>query len=141
MNKEIKKKIIVSVISIIVGSAILFSTLVFKNLFTENRLDYATGLSSGLIIVGMVIFIKTVFAISGVDKGQKMVNKLQDERLIEINNEASGITFRITTVIASVASMVLFFLGFEKEGIVLTAFVGISTLIYLVSYFIISKRK
>ena len=141
MNKEIKKKIIVSVISIIVGSAILFSTLVFKNLFTENRLDYATGLSSGLIIVGMVIFIKTVFAISGVDKGQKMVNKLQDERLIEINNEASEITFRITTVIASVASMVLFFLGFEKEGIVLTAFVGISTLIYLVSYFIISKRK
>ena len=141
MNKEIKKKIIVSVIAIIAGSAILFSTLVFKSLFTENKLDYATGLSSGLIIVGMVIFIKTVFAISGVDKGQKMVNKLQDERVIEINNEASGITFRITTVIASVASMVLFFLGFEKEGIVLTAFVGISTLIYLVSYFIISKRK
>ena len=141
MNKEIKKKIMASVIVILLGIVILFSTLIFKNVFNENKIDYITGVSSGLIVVGMFIFIKTIYAISGADKGQEMVNKLQDERLIAINNEASGITFRITTVIAAIAGIVLYLLGLEKEGMILTAFVGIGTLIYLMSYFIISKRK
>ncbi len=141
MNKEIKKKIMASVIVILLGIVILFSTLIFKNVFNENKIDYITGVSSGLIVVGMFIFIKTIYAISGADKGQEMVNKLQDERLIAINNEASGITFRITTVIAAIAGIVLYLLGLEKEGMLLTAFVGIDTLIYLMSYFIISKRK
>ncbi|MBR2240994.1 MAG: hypothetical protein IJ890_06425 [Clostridia bacterium] len=141
MNKEIKKKIMASVIVILLGIVILFSTLIFKNVFNENKIDYITGVSSGLIVVGMFIFIKTIYAISGADKGQEMVNKLQDERLIAINNEASGITFRITTVIAAIAGIVLYLLGLEKEGMILTAFVGIDTLIYLMSYFIISKRK
>ena len=141
MNKEIKKKIMASVIVILLGIVILFSTLIFKNVFNENKIDYITGVSSGLIVVGMFIFIKTIYAISGADKGQDMVNKLQDERLIAINNEASGITFRITTVIAAIAGIVLYLLGLEKEGMILTAFVGIDTLIYLMSYFIISKRK
>lgn len=141
MNKEIKKKIMASVIVILLGIVILFSTLIFKNAFNENKIDYITGVSSGLIVVGMFIFIKTIYAISGADKGQEMVNKLQDERLIAINNEASGITFRITTVIAAIAGIVLYLLGLEKEGMILTAFVGIDTLIYLMSYFIISKRK
>lgn len=141
MNKEIKKKIMASVIVILLGIVILFSILIFKNVFNENKIDYITGVSSGLIVVGMFIFIKTIYAISGADKGQEMVNKLQDERLIAINNEASGITFRITTVIAAIAGIVLYLLGLEKEGMILTAFVGIDTLIYLMSYFIISKRK
>ena len=141
MNKEIKKKIMASVIVILLGIVILFSTLIFKNVFNENKIDYITGVSSGLIVVGMFIFIKTIYAISGADKGKEMVNKLQDERLIAINNEASGITFRITTVIAAIAGIVLYLLGLEKEGMLLTAFVGIDTLIYLMSYFIISKRK
>ena len=70
-----------------------------------------------------------------------MANKLQDERLISINNEASKITFRITTLIAAIASIVLFFMDLEKEGMIASAFVGISTLIYLVSYFVLSRKK
>lgn len=141
MNKEIKKKIVVSVISIILGLIVLFTTFILKNTFTESKIDYAMGLSSGLIFVGIIIFIKTIFAISGADKGKELANKLQDERLISINNEASEITFRITTLIAAIASIVLFFMDLEKEGMIASAFVGISTLIYLVSYFVLSRKK
>ena len=141
MNKEIKKKIVVSVISIILGLIVLFTTFILKNTFTESKIDYAMGLSSGLIFVGIIIFIKTIFAISGADKGKELANKLQDERLISINNEASEITFRITTLIAAIASIVLFFMDLEKEGMIASAFVGISTLIYLVSYFVLSRNK
>lgn len=77
----------------------------------------------------MVMFIKTIFALSGADKGKELVNKLQDERLIAINNEASEITFRITNIIVSIASIVLLFLGLKKEGMIAAAFVGISILI------------
>ena len=107
MNKELKKKIIVSVISVVIGISILICTFIFKNIFTEENISYATGFSSGLIIVGMIIFIRTIFAISGVDKGKKMVDTLQDERLIAINNEASEITFRIITIIESITCFVL----------------------------------
>lgn len=141
MNKEIKKKIVVSVISIILGLIVLFTTFILKNTFTESKIDYAMGLSSGLIFVGIIIFIKTIFAISGADKGKELANKLQDERLISINNEASEITFRITTLIAAIASIVLFFMDLEKEGMIASVFVGVSTLIYLVSYFVLSRKK
>ena len=141
MNKEIRKKIIISIIAIILGLAILFSTFIFKNVFTEDRIDYATGFSSGLIVVGMIIFIRTIFALSGADRGKELANTLQDERLIAINNEASGTAFKITTLIASIASILLFFLGLEKEGMIAATFVGISTLIYLVSYFVLSRKK
>ena len=141
MNKEIRKKIIISIIAIILCLAILFSTFAFKNVFTEDRIDYATGFSSGLIVVGMIIFIRTIFALSGADRGKELANTLQDERLIAINNEASGAAFKITTLIASIASILLFFLGLEKEGMIAATFVGISTLIYLVSYFVLSRKK
>ena len=141
MNKEIKKKIIISVIAIILGLSILFSIFIFKNVFTEDKIDYATGFSSGLIVVGMIMFIRTIFALSGADKGKELANTLQDERLIAINNEASEITLRITILIASIVSIVLLFLGLEKEGMIASTFVGISTLIYLVSYFVLSRKK
>ena len=141
MNKELKKKIIVSVISVVIGISILICTFIFKNIFTEENISYATGFSSGLIIVGMIIFIRTIFAISGVDKGKKMVDTLQDERLIAINNEASEITFRIITIIESITCILLFFFGMEKEGTVLSVFVGISLLVYLITYFVLSKKK
>lgn len=141
MNKEIKKKIIISVIAILFGLTILVSTFIFRNAFTDDKISYVTGFSSGIIVVGMVMFIKTIFALSGADKGKKLVNKLQDERLIAINNEASEITFKITNIIASIASIVLLFLGLKKEGMIAAAFVGISILIYLVSYFVLSKKK
>ena len=141
MNKELKKKIIVSVISVVIGISILICTFIFKNIFTEENISYATGFSSGLIIVGMIIFIRTIFAISGVDKGKKMVDTLQDERLIAINNEASEITFRIITIIESITCILLFFFGMEKEGTVLSVFVGISLLVYLITYFVLSKMK
>lgn len=141
MNKELKKKIIVSVISVVIGISILICTFIFKNIFTEEKISYATGFSSGLIIVGMIIFIRTIFAISGVDKGKKMVDTLQDERLIAINNEASEITFRIITIIESITCILLFFFGMEKEGTVLSVFVGISLLVYLITYFVLSKKK
>ena len=141
MNKELRKKIIVSVISVVIGISILICTFIFKNIFTEENISYATGFSSGLIIVGMIIFIRTIFAISGVDKGKKMVDTLQDERLIAINNEASEITFRIITIIESITCILLFFFGMEKEGTVLSVFVGISLLVYLITYFVLSKKK
>ena len=141
MNKEIKKKMVGSVISIVLGLIVLFTTFILKNTFTESKIDYAMGLSSGLLLVGIIIFIRTIFAISGADKGKEFANKLQDERLISINNEASEITFRITTLIAAIASIVLFFMDLEKEGMIASAFVGVSTLIYLVSYFVLSRNK
>ena len=141
MNKELKKKIIVSVISVVIGVSILICTFIFKNIFTEERISYAAGFSSGLIIVGMIIFIRTIFAISGVDKGKKMSDALQDERLIAINNEASEITFRIITIIESITCILLFFFGMEKEGTILSVFVGISLLVYLITYFVLSKKK
>lgn len=141
MNKEIKRKIIVSAISVILGIAILIVSFVFRNIFTEDKVSYVTGFSSGLIVTGMIVFIRTLFAISGTDKGKSYINKLQDERLIAINNEASEITYRITTILTSIVCIVLFLLGFEKEGSVAAIIVGISTFIYLVSYFILSKKK
>ena len=141
MNKEIKRKIIVSAISVILGIAILIVSFVFRIFFTEDKVSYVTGFSSGLIVTGMIVFIRTLFAISGTDKGKSYINKLQDERLIAINNEASEITYRITTILTSIVCIVLFLLGFEKEGSVAAIIVGISTFIYLVSYFILSKKK
>ena len=70
-----------------------------------------------------------------------MVDTLQDERLIAINNEASEITFRIITIIESIICILLFFFGMEKEGTVLSVFVGISLLVYLITYFVLSKKK
>lgn len=141
MNKEIKKKIIISVVAILLGLAILVSAVIFKNVFTEDKKDYIAGFSSGLIVVGMVIFIRTIFALSGADKGKELANKLHDERLIAINNEASEITFRITIFIAAIANIVLFILGMEKEVRVVSVFIGLSTLIYLVSYFVLSRKR
>ena len=141
MNKEIKKKITVSIISVLIGISILICTFIFKNIFTEEKISYATGFSSGLIVVGIIIFIRTIFAISGVDKGKKMIDTLQDERLIAINNEASEVTFRIITIIESITCTILFFFGMEKEGTILSVIVGISILFYLVTYFVLSKKK
>ena len=129
------------VFPVILGIAILIVSFVFRNIFTEDKVSYVTGFSSGLIVTGMIVFIRTLFAISGTDKGKSYINKLQDERLIAINNEASEITYRITTILTSIVCIVLFLLGFEKEGSVAAIIVGISTFIYLVSYFILSKKK
>lgn len=141
MNKEIKKKIFVSVGSIVLGLIVLACTFAFKSAFTEEKISYATGFSSGLMFIGVFVLIRTIFAISGADKGKKMIDTLQDERIISINNQASSIAFRIITVIEAVACTVLFFMEKESEASILATVIGASTLIYLVTYFILSKKK
>lgn len=141
MDKVIKRKIIISAISVVIGVAIIIASLVFRNIFTDDKISYVTGFSSGLIVVGIIIFIRTIFAISGADKGRKLANELKDERLIAINNEASEITFRIVTIIASISCIVLNIFDREQEASIAALFVGISMTIYLVSYFILSRKR
>lgn len=141
MNKEIKKRIFVSIGSIMIGLIVLACTFAFKSSFTEEKISYATGFSSGLMFIGVLVLIRTIFAISRADKGKKIVDTLQDERLISINNQAGEITFRIMTGLEAIACMVLFFMEKEREASVLATVIGVSTLLYLVTYIILSKRK
>lgn len=141
MNKEIKKKIIMCIICLVLGLGVLFTTLVLKENFTEAQIDYSYGFATGLIIVSIILLIRMLFALSGIDKGQKFANELQDERLIAINNQASDISLRIIIVGTAIASIICSFLDLPKETMMTSIFVGVSTLIHLITYFIVSKIK
>ena len=82
-----------------------------------------------------------MFTLSGANKGKQLENELKDEILIAITNEEANITFRITTIIASIASIVLNLVRHETESTIAATFVDISTVKYLVAYFILRVRS
>lgn len=141
MNKMLKKKIITGSIFIIIGTLFLVcSNFVLKNLNVDVK-SYINGFGSGLTGIGIFFVIKSIIGIVKPEKGKKMENVYNDERLWSISNKSMAITFRFSMLLEAVASLICAIMNKMVFAEYLAIIIFIQTAIYIITYFILSKKS
>lgn len=141
MNKMLKKKIITGSIFIIIGTLFLVCfNFVLKNLNVDVK-SYINGFGSGLTGIGIFFVIKSIIGIVKPEKGKKMENVYNDERLWSISNKSMSITFRFSMLLEAVASLICAIMNKMVFAEYLAIIIFIQTAIYIITYFILSKKS
>ena len=141
MNKIIKRKLIRTIICFALGIAcLIFIAFNFEKI-DENLLSYLSGCSTGIITVGIITLIKYTRVMKNEKMRKELENANNDERLKINNNESMAIAFRISVITQVVISIVCaIYNKMEIAGYIEIA-VTFQTMVYLVTYFIISKKN
>lgn len=140
MNKYLKRSFISAGIELLVGIISILITIFGADKLSEISLNYLRGFGNALISVGIVILIRTIRLFKRKDLLEKMEIASNDERYISIRDRASANTLQISLVVEALGGFILALLGYETIGLVLCSVYGIQTLIYLIAYFINSKK-
>ena len=141
MNKMIKRKLIGAIICCIIGIACLIILIANSAKFSEELEGYMSGFSSGIIIVGIAILIKYTRAMKNEKMSKKLENVNNDERLKVIINESMPISFRISVIVEALISIICAICNKMEIAEYLGFAICFQTLVYLVVYFIISKKN
>ena len=141
MNKIIKRKLIRTIICFALGIAcLIFIAFNFEKI-DENLLSYLSGCSTGIITVGIITLIKY----TGVMKNERIRKELEnannDERLKINNNESMAITFRISVLLEAIISIICAVNNKMKIAEYLGFAICFQIIVYLITYFIISKKN
>ena len=140
MNKYLKRSFISAGIELLVGIISILITVFCADKLSEIALNYLRSFGNALIAVGVVILIRTIRLSRRKDLLEKMEIASNDERYISIRDKASANTLQISLVVEALGGFLLAFLGYETIGLVLCSVYGIQTLIYLIAYFVNSKK-
>ena len=141
MNKIIKRKLIGAIICFIIGIACLIILIASSDKISEELVSYMNGFSSGIIIIGIITLIKYIRVMKNEKMSKKLENANNDERLKVINNESMAISFRISVLVEAVISIIC--AVYNKMEIVeyLGFAICFQIIVYLITYFIISKKN
>ena len=141
MNKIIKRKLIGSAICLVLGIVGLIFFAVSPVKISEEVLSYLNGFGVGLIIIGIITLIRYTRIMKNEKMSKQLENANNDERLKVIINESMAIAFRISVITQVVISIVCaIYNKMEIAGYIEIA-VMFQTMVYLVTYFIISKKN
>ena len=141
MNKIIKRKLIRTIICFALGIAcLIFIAFNFEKI-DENLLSYLSGCSTGIIVIGVITLIKYTRIMKNQEMTKKIENTNNDERLRIINNESMAISFRISIITEAVISMICAAYNKMEIAECLGFAICFQLVLYLITYFIISKKK
>ena len=135
-RKKLKIRLFTAISYIIIGVAL---GVVFNIIKTEN--NFLSSFGFALVIIG-IVHVRNYFMIT---KNEDTIKKRQiaesDERNISIANKAKSVAFITYFILACVAIIVLEILNKTQMAMMLSGTVGVLTLIYWISYFIIRKKS
>ena len=140
MNKYLKRSFKTAMIELAAGIVSILITVFCADRMSEISLNYLRGLGNAFIVLGVVILIRTFRLMKRKDLLEKMEIASNDERYISIRDKASAATLQISLMVEALGGAVLTILGYELIGTVLCSIYGIQTLIYLIAYYINSKK-
>lgn len=141
MNKIIKRKLIGSAICLVIGIVcLIFLAFSFEKI-NEELLSYLSGFSSAIIAVGLIRLIKYTRIIKNQEMIKKIENANNDERLKVINNSSMAISFRISVFVEAVVSIICAVCNKIEISEYLGFAICFQIIVYLTTYFIISKKN
>lgn len=141
MNKIIKRKLIGSAMCLVLGIVGLIFLAVSPVKISEEVLSYLNGFGVGLIIIGIITLIRYTRIMKNEKMSKQLENANNDERLKVISNESMAIAFRISVITQVVISMVCAIYNKMEIAGYIEIVVTFQTMVYLVTYFIISKKN
>lgn len=141
MNKIIKRKLMGAAICLVLGIISLIILAINYKIISEELLSYVSGFSSAIITVGLITLIKY----TRIMKNQEMIKKLEnannDERLKVINNSSMAISFRISIIVEAIISIICSICNEMEISKYLGFAICFQLVLYLATYFIISKKN
>jgi len=141
MNKIIKRKLIRTIICFALGIAcLIFIAFNFEKI-DENLLSYLSGCSTGIITVGIITLIKYTRVMKNEKMRKELENANNDERLKINNNESMSITFRISVLLEAIISIICAVNNKMEIAEYLGFAICFQIIVYLITYFIISKKN
>lgn len=140
MNQYLKRSFISACVELLVGIISILITIFYPDKLSEISLSYLRGFGNALLVVGIAIFIRTIRLYKRKDLLEKMEIASNDERYIAIRDKASANALQISLVGEALGGFVFALLGYETIGMVLCSVYGIQTVIYLIAYFVNSKK-
>lgn len=141
MNKIIKRKLIRTIICFALGIAcLIFIAFNFEKI-DENLLSYLSGCSTGIITVGIITLIKYTRVMKNERIRKELENANNDERLKINNNESMAITFRISALLEAIISIICAVNNKMEIAEYLGFAICFQIIVYLITYFIISKKN
>lgn len=141
MNKIIKRKLIRTIICFALGIAcLIFIAFNFEKI-DENLLSYLSGCSTGIITVGIITLIKYIRVMKNERMRKELENANNDERLKINNNESMAITFRISVLLEAIISIICAVNNKMEIAEYLGFAICFQIIVYLITYFIISKKN
>ena len=139
MNKTVKKKLIGSVLCIIIG--IIFFVYPIINYVSEDLHTYMSGFAGGITGVGIYTFIIVIRALINPTKGKELENGIKDERLNKINACAMSITLKVSLIIEAIVSIVCAF----TDKMIISQYIGFAIcfqlILYVIVYFIVKRNN
>ena len=141
MNKIIKRKLIRTIMCFALGIAcLIFIAFNFEKI-DENLLSYLSGCSTGIITVGIITLIKYTRVMKNEKMRKELENANNDERLKINNNESMAITFRISVLLEAIISIICAIYNKMEIAEYLGFAICFQIIVYLITYFIISKKN
>ena len=141
MNKIIKRKLIRTIICFALGIAcLIFIAFNFEKI-DENLLSYLSGCSTVIITVGIITLIKYTRVMKNERMRKELENANNDERLKINNNESMAITFRISVLLEAIISIICAVNNKMEIAEYLGFAICFQIIVYLITYFIISKKN
>ena len=141
MNKIIKRKLIGAGICLVLGIISLIILAINYKIINEELLSYLSGFSTGIIAVGIITLIKYTRVMKNERMSKKIENANNDERLKVINNESMAISFRISVLVEAVVSIICALYNKMQIAEYLGFAICFQIVVYLITYFIISKKN
>ena len=141
MNKIIKRKLIKAAICLVLGIISLIILAINYKIISEELLSYLSGFSSGIIVIGVITLIKYTRIMKNQEMTKKIENANNDERLKVINHESMAISFRISLIIEAVISIICAIYNKMEISKYLGFAICFQLVLYLATYFIISKKN
>jgi len=141
MNKIIKRKLIKAAICLVLGIISLIILAINYKIISEELLSYLSGFSSGIIVIGVITLIKYTRVMKNEKMSKELENANNDERLKIINNESMAISFRISVLVEAVISIICAIYNKMEIAEYLGFAICFQIIVYLITYFIISKKN
>ena len=141
MNKIIKRKLIGAGICLVLGIISLIILAINYKIINEELLSYISGFSSAIITVGLITLIKYTRIMKNQEMIKKIENANSDERLKVINNSSMAISFRISIIVEAIISIICSICNKMEISKYLGFAICFQLVLYLATYFIISKKN
>lgn len=141
MNQVIKRNLISSIICFLLGVICLLFLFFNAKMVSEDALDYISGFSSGLIMIGVIKFVKYIRIMKNEEKSKKFENYANDERLKSLNHLSMALTFRISVLVEAIISSICTVYHKIEIASLLGGFVCFQLVLYFVIYFIVTKKN